>query len=147
LASVYEKERTLYREVADMVERGIPGTEVLAVELTGPDNLCVYIDHPKGVDHALCARVTLLLDGYRQRYGIDVSSPGPQRPIRKPAHFRRAVGRRVAVRTSHEISGRRRFRGEVLTATDDAISLGAAGGEAVRIPYEAIVRGNLIDGG
>ncbi len=125
----------------------MPGTEVLAVEMTGPETLCVYIDHPQGVDHALCERVTLLLDAHRRRYGIDVSSPGTERPLRKPAHFQRALGRRVSVRTSHEINGRKRFRGELLAATDDAISLGGAGGEASRIPYEAIVRGNLIDGG
>jgi ribosome maturation factor RimP len=147
LASVYEQERALFREVADTVERGIPGIEVLAVEMTGPEAVCVYIDHPQGVDHALCGRVTLLLDGYRSRYGIDVSSPGIERPLRKAAHFERAIGRRITVRTSHEIAGRKRFRGELLTATDETISLGAAGGEAVSIPYEAIVRGNLIDEG
>jgi ribosome maturation factor RimP len=147
LSSVYEKERTLYREVADTVERGIPGTEVLAVELTGPETVCVYIDHPWGVDHALCERVTLLLDPFRRRYGIDVSSPGTERPLRKPAHFQRAVGRRVSVRTSYEIAGRKRFRGELLAATDNTISLGAGGTEAASIPYEAIVRGNLIDEG
>ena len=147
MASVYERERVLYREVAEAVERGVPGTEVLAVEMTGPERLCVYIDHPQGVDHALCERVTLLLDLYRRRYGIDVSSPGTERPLRKPAHVQRALGRRVSVRTSHEINGRKRFRGELLAANGDAISLGAMSGEAFRIPYEAIVRGNLIDGG
>jgi ribosome maturation factor RimP len=147
LASVYEKERTLFREVAEKVERGIPGTEVLAVEMTGRDSVCVYIDHPQGVDHALCGRVALLLDPFRREYGIDVSSPGLQRPLRKPAHFRSAVGRRVSVRTSDEIGGRKRFRGELLRANDHTISLVAVGGDAVSIPYEAIVRGNLIDEG
>jgi ribosome maturation factor RimP len=147
MTSVYEKERVLFREVAERIERGIPGTEVLAVEMTGPEALCVYIDHPQGVDHALCERVTLLLDTYRRDYGIDVSSPGTERPLRKPAHFRRALGRRVSVRTAYEIGGRKRFRGQLLAATDEGISLGAQSGEATEIPYEAIVRGNLIDGG
>jgi ribosome maturation factor RimP len=147
MTSVYEKERALYREVAETIERGIPGTEVLALELTGPAALCVYIDHPQGVDHALCERVTLLLEGYRREYGIDVSSPGTERPLRKPAHFRRALGRRVSIRTAHEIAGRKRFRGRLLAASDDFISLGAESGEAIRIPYEAVVRGNLIDEG
>lgn len=148
MASVYEKERALYREVADKVERGIPGTEVLAVEMTGLESLCVYIDHPRGVDHALCERVTQLLDPYRRQYGIEVSSPGIARPLRKPAHFQRAVGRRVSVRTSYEIAGRKRFRGQLVAAADETISLAAGGtGEAASIPYEAIVRGNLIDEG
>lgn len=146
MASVYEKERTLYREVADKVERGIPGTEVLAVEMTGPGSVCVYIDHPQGVDHALCERVTLLLDPYRRQFGIDVSSPGTEPPLRKPAHFARAVGRRVAVRTAAEIDGRKRFRGELVAADDRTVRL-ATGAGTHDIPYEAIVRGNLIDEG
>jgi ribosome maturation factor RimP len=143
--SVYEKEQSLYREVADRIERGIPGTEVLAVELTGPESLTVYIDHPQGVDHALCERVTLLLDAYRRQYGIDVSSPGSEPPVRKPAHFVRAVGRKVAVRTSQEVDGRKRFRGELVGADEGAIRL-AAGDATHEIPYELIVRGNLIEG-
>ena len=145
MAPVHEKERELTREVAGTVERQIPGVEVLAVELLSPTRFCVFIDHPQGVDHALCARVTDLLRSYLNRYTVDVSSPGFERPLRKPAHFRSAVGRRVAVRTSQEIAGRKRFRGEVLDADEHALSLGPEGGEAVLIPYADIVRGNLID--
>jgi len=141
----YEKEQQLTREVAGTVERQIPGVEVLAVELLSPTRFCVFIDHPQGVDHALCARVTDLLRSYLNQYTVDVSSPGLERPLRKPAHFRNAVGRKVAVRTSGEIEGRKRFRGEVLAANDDFLSLGAQGAEPVSIPYAAIVRGNLID--
>ena len=145
MAQVHDKERQLTREVSQTVTQGLPGVEVLAVELLSPARFCVYIDHPRGVDHALCERVTDLLRGYLDRYSVDVSSPGADRPVRKPAHFRSAVGRRVTVRTSHEIGGRKRFRGEVLDASEHTLSLGARGGEAVLIPYESIVRGNLID--
>src|SRR5437868_3860422 len=145
MAPSHDKERELTREVAGTVERQIPGVEVLAVELLSPTRFCVFIDHPKGVDHALCARVTELLRGYLDRYTVDVSSPGIERPLRKAAHFRNAVGRRVAVRTSEPIDGRKRFRGEVLSADDHSLSLGADGGEAVHIPYADLVRGNLID--
>jgi ribosome maturation factor RimP len=145
MTAVYEQERKLTREVADRVERELPGVEVLAVELLSPTRFCVYIDHAQGVDHALCERVTNLLRGYLDRYSVDVSSPGIERPLRKPAHFRNAVGRKVSLRTAIEFDGRKRFRGEVLSADEQALSLGAAGGQAVFIPYEAIVRGNLID--
>ena len=141
----YEKEKQLTREVAGTVERQMPGVEVLAVELLSPTRFCVFIDHPQGVDHALCARVTDLLRSYLNTYTVDVSSPGLERPLRKPAHFRNAVGRKVALRTASEIEGRKRFRGEVLAANDDFLSLGAEGAEPVSIPYAAIVRGNLID--
>lgn len=141
----YEKEQQLTRDVAGTVERQIPGVEVLAVELLSPTRFCVFIDHPQGVDHALCARVTDLLRSYLNQYTVDVSSPGLERPLRKPAHFRNAVGRKVTLRTSAEIEGRKRFRGQVLAANDDFLSLGAEGAEPVSIPYAAIVRGNLID--
>ena len=147
MEGVHTKERQLERELAGRIEKRVPGTEVLAVELLGPERFCVYIDHPEGVDHALCERVTRELDDYRREYAIDVSSPGIERPLRKPEHFGRYVGRKVAVRTAQEIEGRKRFRGEVLAVDDRLISLGAAGGEAVLIPYEQIVRGNLIDEG
>jgi ribosome maturation factor RimP len=144
---VFTKERQLEEQLTGKIEERVPGTEVLAVELLSPDRFCVYIDHPEGVDHALCERVTRELEEYRREYTIDVSSPGLERPLRKPAHFGRVLGRKVTLRTSDEIGGRKKFRGEVLAADDDAVSVGADGGDAVLIPYEQIVRGNLIDEG
>lgn len=141
------QERELAREISDRVERGIPGTEVLAVELMGPERMCVYIDHPQGVDHVLCQRVSTLLDSYTRRYGLDVSSPGIERPLRTPAHFSRVVGRRVALRTSPPIDGRRNFRGELLEAGERDVKLHAGPDGPVAIPYESIVRANLIDEG
>jgi ribosome maturation factor RimP len=144
LSDIYTRERTLEREIAPTVERSLPGVEVLALELLSPSRFCVYVDHPQGVDHALCARVTALLEGYRSEYTIDVSSPGEERPVRKPAHFRNAVGRKVAVRTKQEVGGQTRFRGEVVAAGERGVTLSTGGGEPLEIPYESIVRGNLI---
>jgi ribosome maturation factor RimP len=143
---VYERERQLQREVAATVEDRLPDVEVLAVELGGPERLTVYIDHPGGVDHALCERVTDVLRGYLDHYTLDVSSPGLDRPLRTPRHFTGFVGRRVAIRTTHEVEGRRRFRGEVVDVSDRAVTLEAGSGR-VEIPFEAIARGNLIDEG
>jgi len=147
VAQIHEREKQLTREVAQTVEQGLPDVEVLAVELSGPERFTVFIDHPRGVDHALCERVTGLLRGYLDRYTVDVSSPGIERPLRTPEHFRGAVGRKVAVRTSCDINGRKRFRGEVTDAGATSLSLVAGGAEAVSIPYDAIVRGNLVDEG
>jgi ribosome maturation factor RimP len=145
-ATTFARERTLQDEIAPAVERGVPGVEVLAVELLSPSRFCVYVDHPKGVDHDLCARVTHLLDAYRADYTIDVSSPGPERPLRKPRHFADAVGRRVNVRTDRQIEGRNRFKGELLEAADGAVTLRRPDtDEPLRIPYDAIVRANLMD--
>ncbi len=147
MAQVHDKERQLTREVSQTVTQGLPGVEVLAVELSGPERFTVFIDHPKGVDHALCARVTALLRPYLDRYTVDVSSPGIERPLRTPAHFRNVVGRKVALRTERELDGRKRFRGTVIAANTDALALDVVDGERVTIPFESIVRGNLVDEG
>ncbi len=140
MTNVYDRERALFEEIAPSVERDLPGVEVLALELSGPESFCIYVDHPGGVDLALCERVTNVLRPYLDRFSVDVSSPGSERPVRTPAHFRRAVGREVRLRTAE----RRRIRGEVLAADDRAVTV-ASGGDRLDVPYEAIVRGNLID--
>ena len=82
MQDVRQTEKTLQRDVTQRVESGLPGVEVLALELVSPQRFCVYVDHPGGVDHALCERVTNVLRGYLDRYSIDVSSPGFERPLR-----------------------------------------------------------------
>jgi ribosome maturation factor RimP len=146
MADLLTTERTLAGEIAPAVEHALPGVEVLALELASPGRFCVYVDHPEGVDHALCARVTEVLDGYRRTYAIDVSSPGPERPVRTAEHFRAVIGRRVQIRTSAALAGKKRFSGEVVAVGDQRFSL-AVGDESLDIPYEAIVRGNVIDEG
>lgn len=147
MAEVHDKERQLFREVAPAIEQALPGVEVLALELTGPERFVVFVDHPGGVDHALCERVTHVLRPYLREFAIDVSSPGSERPLRKPAHFERAVGRKVALRTAAEIAGRKRFRGELIAAGERGLKVAPKGAEPVEIPYDVIVRGNLIDDG
>jgi ribosome maturation factor RimP len=144
MSTMYARERSLQDEIAPAVERGVSGVEVLAVELLSPSRFRVYIDHPDGVDHALCERVTNELRSYLEHFSIEVSSPGPDRPLRKPEHFDSALGRRVTVRTRRDFEGRHRFRGEVLAAEPDAVTLAVTGADPLRIPYDAIVRANLL---
>ncbi len=142
----YGKERQLFSEIAPRVAHTVPGTEVLAVELLSPSRFCVYLDRSEGVDFALCERVTRLLEDYRSDWTIDVSSPGPERPLRTEAHFRRAMGSVVQVKTATEVGGKRKLRGTVVEIEDAAVVLDE-GGETVRVPVDAIVRANLIDEG
>jgi ribosome maturation factor RimP len=139
---VHDKEKMLYRQVAQQVESGLPGVEVLALELTGRERFRVYVDHPEGVDHALCARVTNVLRPYLDEYSVEVSSPGLDRPLRTRAHFERAVGRKVRLKF-----GDRRLRAEVVTAGERAVSVRTAAGETLEIRYDELVRANLIDEG
>ena len=110
LAPTHDKERQLTRGDRPEGRRRPAGTEVLAVELTSPERFTVFVDHVQGVDHALCERVTSVLRDYLGDYSVDVSSPGLERPLRKPAHFRDAVGRRVALRTDERKPRPRRGR-------------------------------------
>ncbi len=147
MADTYTKERELHREVADAVERSLPEVEVLAVELGGPELMRVFIDRAGGVDHGLCERVTHVLRPYLNEYSLEVSSPGIERPLRTREHFERAAGRRVALRTSRDVAGRKRFRGEVVTTGERDVTVAVPDGGQFDVPYDAIVRGNLIDDG
>jgi len=140
-----QKERQLQREVARLVEGAFPDVEVLALELTGKDRFCVFVDHPTGVDHALCMRVTDVLRSYLDEFTVEVSSPGLDRPLRTREHFDRAVGRTVRIRTE---TGR--ARGEVVSAGDRAVQIqNATASERppVDVSYDEIVRANIVDEG
>jgi ribosome maturation factor RimP len=143
LPTTYDRERTLQAEIAPKIERDLPGVDVLAVELLAPERFCVYVDHPDGVDHALCRRVTDALRDYLREYSVEVSSPGLDRPLRRQEHFEAALGRRVKLRTL----GRRQVRGEVLAASEQSVKVAASDGAETEIPYAEIVRANLIDEG
>lgn len=136
MATTYDKEKQLQQEIAPRVEHDLPGVEVLAVELRSPDHFTVYVDRPEGVDLALCEQVSRLLRDYTLEYSVDVSSPGIERPLRKPSHFADVIGRRVKLRTSDK----QRLKGEVVAADDTHVTV-----DESAIPYETIVRANLID--
>ena len=141
MPTTFERERQLQDEIAPRVEGDLPGVDVLAVELLTPSRFCVYVDHPDGVDHALCERVTDVLRDYLRDYSVEVSSPGLDRPLRRPEHFQRNVGRRVRVRTSSQ-----KLNGTVASADAESLALDTDSGER-QIPYAEIVRANLIDEG
>jgi ribosome maturation factor RimP len=123
-----------------------PDVEVLAVELAGSRRspvLRIFVDHPQGVDLGVCTRVTNQLRDLLEDYGVEVSSPGPERPLSKPHHYRRYLGHRVRVRTHDQIEGRKDFKGELIDADDEAVALAGESG-TVRIPIQHIRRSNLI---
>jgi ribosome maturation factor RimP len=120
-----------------------PEVEVLLAEVVGGRLVRLFIDHPNGVSLELCERVTKLLPEVRDRYALEVSSPGPERPLSKPDHFRRYVGRRARVRTRGRQEGHTSFTGELLGATDDAVTVAADTG-VVSIAYADIHRSNLV---
>jgi ribosome maturation factor RimP len=137
-----EKEKELYREVSRTVASALPDVEVLALEIIGRERFCVYVDAPGGVDHEVCQTVSSVLRPYLERYSIEVSSPGIERPLRTREHFAHAVGRRVRLKTDAV-----RLRGEVTAANEHSFQITDKRGEPADIPYDSIVRANLIDEG
>jgi ribosome maturation factor RimP len=120
-----------------------PDVEVLLAEVVRGRLVRLFIDHPDGVSLDLCERVTFHLAGVRETYALEVSSPGTRRPLTKPEHFRRFVGRRARVRTRGEHDGHRSFTGELLGATDEEVTVAADTG-VVSIAYADIHRSNLL---
>jgi ribosome maturation factor RimP len=113
-------------------------------EVVGGDTLRLFIDHPDGVTLALCEQVTRDLVEVRERYALEVSSPGSRRPLTKPDHFRRYLGRRATVRTRERQDDRRSFTGELVGASDDEVTIAADTG-VVTVAYDDIHRSNLIE--
>jgi ribosome maturation factor RimP len=124
-----------------------PDVEVLLAEVVGASTLRVFIDHPNGVSLQLCERVTHVLTPLRATYSLEVSSPGTERPLTKPDHFRRYLGQRARVRTRAPLHGldRRSVTGELVGASDDEVTVAAPDG-VLAIAYADIQRSNLVEG-
>jgi ribosome maturation factor RimP len=142
---------TLQSEIEERMASSEPDVDVLLAELLPNETLRVFIDHPDGVTLALCERVTELLGDLRERYALEVSSPGTERPLTKPTHFRRFVGHRARVRTREARpigptaqQRAKSFTGELVGVTDNEITLAADGG-VIAIPYSEIRRSNLVE--
>jgi ribosome maturation factor RimP len=130
-------------QIEGRLAEAAPDVEVLLAEVSG-ETLRVFIDHPNGVTLDLCEQVTHLLPDVRERFALEISSPGVERPLSKPAHYRRFLGRRARVRTREERDGHRSFTGELVGASDTEVTIAAATG-VVAIPYDDITRSNLVE--
>ena len=135
----------LHREIEQRLEVAEPDVEVLLVEVVGDATLRLFIDHPSGVTLALCERVSGHLNDYRDRYSLEVSSPGQNRPLTKPQHYSRFLGRRARVRLREAREGHKSVTGELVGASEQEVTIAAPAG-VVTIPYEQIARSNLVPG-
>ena len=135
----------LQNDIETRLASAEPEVELLSVEKVGAERLRLFIDHPEGVSLELCERVTRQLGDLLVAYGLEVSSPGPERPLTKPAHFRRFLGRRVRVRLREPHAGHRSYTGELVGASEDEVTVAAPGG-VVSVAYSDISRSNLVEG-
>jgi ribosome maturation factor RimP len=134
---------SIQSQIEATLAESAPDVEVLLAEVSG-GILRVFIDHPDGVTLDLCERVTHLLPELNEKFPLEVSSPGTDRPLSKPDHFRRFLGRRARVRTREARDGHKSFTGELVGASDNEVTIAASTG-VVAIPYDDITRSNLVE--
>jgi ribosome maturation factor RimP len=138
--------KQIQKTIEDRLHDQEPDVELLVLERSATERLRLVIDKPGGVDIALCERVTGLLRDLLESYSLEVSSPGPERPLTKPEHFRRYLGKRVRVRTREEVAGHKSFTGRLTDADDQSVSVDSGDGP-VAIPLTAVHRSNLLSDG
>jgi ribosome maturation factor RimP len=138
---------TVEREVEKTLAAAMPEVDLREVVVVGRGDsamLRAVVDHPSGVDHQLCVAVTRALDGagLLERFGVEVSSPGPKPPLRTTEHFRAALGSRVHLRV--ETGDGVRSRAGTLVAVDDRSLTVANSAGMTRVERSAIRRARLV---
>ena len=139
LTDIQELQQQLETRISELD----PTIELLALERPGGEILRIFIDHPDGVDLALCEGITNQLRDLLTAYSLEVSSPGQDRPLTKPEHFQRFVGREICVKTAALIDGQRSFTGTLTAVEGPQVELEVPDGR-VRIPLAGIRRSNLV---
>ncbi len=132
-------------EIESRLAETEPQVEVLLAELVSATTLRLFIDHPDGVTLALCERVSAHLGDYRERFALEVSSPGQDRPLTKPQHYTRFLGRHARVRLREARDGHKSVTGELVGASERDVTIAVHDG-VVTIPYDQIARSNLVPG-
>jgi ribosome maturation factor RimP len=135
----------LQKEIEARLAESEPDVEVLLAELISGGTLRLFIDHPRGVTLDLCERVSGQLNDYRELHALEVSSPGQDRPLTKPQHYSRFLGRHARVRLREARDGHKSLTGELVGASEQEVTI-AAGGGILTIPYDQIARSNLVPG-
>ncbi len=137
-------------QLTEVVERSLPrGTELVEARFSAGPLLTLLVDREDGpVDHEFCSQVvstvTPALDAEGYSGSLEVSSPGIERPLTKPEHFRRFLGREVKVRVGEPIDGRRNFTGVIeRTSEKDFVLKLLEGGAEVELPFGSVARANL----
>ena len=136
--------------MTEVVEDSLPqGSELVEARFSAGPLLTLLVDREDGpVDHEFCSHivsaVSPILEAEGYNGSLEVSSPGIERPLTKPEHFRRFVGREVKVRVEEPVGGRRNFTGVIERAGEKGFVLKLLEGEAeVELPFGSVARANL----
>lgn len=153
------KEYNLIEAIEAVASQVSPALDIVTVKIAGPAKtpiVRVYIDHPDGVGFdILCETqkwVGDILDEinpFNGSYTLEVSSPGPDRPLRKLDHFKAAIDKKAKIKASEPVDGRKAFTGFIVSADENIIEIaldeGKKGEEPhVKIPFAQISDANLI---
>ncbi len=143
------RETATLERLTQVVEGVLPeGTELVEARFSGGPLLSLLLDRENGpVDHEFCSRVASVVQPAVEAAGYDgpveVSSPGIERPLTRPEHFRRFVGHEAKVRTSEPLDGRRNFTGVIDRTGEYAFVLRLSEGAEVELPFGSVSRANL----
>lgn len=139
-------------EMAEAIAESL-GLEIVDVEYVKEGQgyfLRVFIDKPGGVGLDDCEALSRILsdrldevDPIPGSYSLEVSSPGLERPLKKPADFQRFSGQKVKVRTYAPIDGRKNWTGMLLGFSDGEVQLDVDG-EPTAIPFDSIAKAHLV---
>jgi ribosome maturation factor RimP len=144
------RETARLERLAKVVEGSLPvGTELVEARFSAGPLLTLLVDREDGpVDHEFCSHVVSALSPVLEAEGysgpVELSSPGIERPLTKPEHFRRFVGREAKVRISEPVEGRRNFTGVIERAGEkDFVLKLLEGGAEVELPFGSVSRAHL----
>jgi len=142
------------KKLSEIVEGVIRGTpfEIVDLRFAGNGKVSVFVDRLGGVNIGECSElsreigVLIDIEGIMtSRYTLEVSSPGPERPLKKPGDYERFCGKLAKIRTKEILNGRKVFTGRINRTENGFIKLSdeKSGDEVFSIPFEDIEKGNL----
>ena len=147
-SSIEERVQAIAERVA--IDRGL---ELVHAEVLGPENkpiVRIFIDKPAGVTHQDCAAVSLHVgtildveDFIHSAYTLEVSSPGLDRGLYKPADYERFAGSLAKMKTHRPVGGQRNFRGRLLGLQGEEVLFDDRTSGQVRVPLASIAKANL----
>ena len=147
-SSIEERVQAIAERVA--IDRGL---ELVHAEVAGPENkplVRIFIDKPAGVTHQDCAAVSLHVgtildveDFIHSAYTLEVSSPGLDRGLYKPADYKRFAGSLAKMKTHRPVGGQRNFRGRLLGLQGEEVLFDDRTSGQVRVPLASIAKANL----
>ncbi|HWD24268.1 MAG TPA: ribosome maturation factor RimP [Acidimicrobiales bacterium] len=128
------------------------GVELVDLELAGR-SLQLTIERPEPIDLELVAEVTRIVSGFLDehealapsgQYDLEVSSPGLERRLRRPEHFRRAIGEMVTLRTLPDVEGARRIEGVIASVDEGGLTLSLADAATRHLAFDEIERAKTV---